>query len=52
MTEALLNEENDMMSKRGLEQDSVQQSFSISVTSKLTKQYFKVMAPLNQVNIL
>ena len=49
MTEALHNEENNMTTRRGLEDGSDHQTFSISVTSKLTKQYFKVMQPLNQV---
>ena len=49
MTEALLKEEENLTSKRGLEQGSDHQTFSISISPKLSKQYAKVMLPLQEV---
>lgn len=49
MTQALKQEESDLTSKRGLEQGSNHQTFSISISSKLSKQYAKVMIPLQEV---
>ncbi len=49
MAQALLKEENDFTARRGLEENSDHQTFSISVSSKLSKQYSKVMAPLYEV---
>ena len=49
MTEALLKEEVDLMAKRGLEQGSDHQTFSINISAKLSKQYAKVMHPLQEV---
>lgn len=49
MAQALLKEENDLSSKRGLEEGSVHQTFSISISGRLSKQYAKVMAPLYEV---
>ncbi len=49
MAQALLKEENDLSSKRGLEEGSDHQTFSISISGRLSKQYAKVMAPLYEV---
>ena len=49
MTEALIKEEEDLSPKRGLEQGSDHQVFSISISSKLSRQYAKVMFPLQEV---
>ena len=48
MTQSLLKEELDLTSRRGLIDDH--QTFSISVMSKLTRQYSKVMQPIYQVS--
>ncbi len=50
MAQALLKEENDLSSKRGLEEGSDHQTFSISISGRLSKQYAKVMAPLYDVS--
>ena len=49
MTEALHNEENSMTAKRGLEKDSDHQTFSISISDRLSRQYAKVMTPIYEV---
>ncbi len=49
MTRALVHEQDDMTAKRGLEPNSNNQTFSISVFSKLTVQYGKVMQPIQDV---
>jgi meckelin len=49
MAQALLKEQNGMTTKRGLEEGSDHQTFSISITNKLSKQYSKVMYPLYEV---
>jgi meckelin len=49
MTMALVHEQEDMTAKRGLEPSSNHQVFSISVFSKLTVQYGKVMQPIRDV---
>lgn len=46
MTEALLSEENNLTARRGLEKDSDQQVYSISISDKLSRQYSKVMIPI------
>lgn len=51
MSEALLKEQNDVTAKRGLEQGSDHQTFSISISDKLSKQYSRVMNPLKEVKI-
>lgn len=48
MTQALIREETDLSSKRGLEPGNDHQTYSISVPAKLTGQYSKVIAPLYQ----
>jgi len=50
MAQALLKEENDLSSKRGLEEGSDHQTFSISISGRLSKQYSKVMSPLYDVS--
>ena len=50
MSEALLKEQNDVTAKRGLEQGSDHQTFSISISDKLSKQYIRVMHPLKEVD--
>ena len=50
MTEALLREQNDITAKRGLENGSDHQTFSISISDKLSKQYARVMHPLKEVS--
>lgn len=52
MTEALVKESNDLTTKRGLENGSNHQTFSIAIPLKLTRQYFKVMRPLYEVRKL
>lgn len=52
MAQALLKEKNDLSAKRGLEEGSDHQTFSISISSRLSKQYSKVMAPLYDVRNL
>ena len=49
MAQALIKEENDLTAKRGLEEGSEQQSFSILISDKLSKQYSKVMGPIYDV---
>jgi meckelin len=49
MTQALLREQSDITAKRGLEQGSNQQNFSIFVSNKLSKQYAKVLKPTFEV---
>ncbi len=46
---SLQKEENDLVAGRGLLPDSKNQVFSISLVSKLRKQYLKVMEPLYEV---
>ncbi|CAF0714886.1 unnamed protein product [Brachionus calyciflorus] len=46
MSKALSREENDITGKRGLGQDSDQQTFAISISSKLSNEYSKVMIPI------
>ena len=52
MANALEKEENNLLTKRGLEEGSDHQSFSISLSNKLSKQYSKVISPLYEVNNL
>jgi meckelin len=49
MIESLAKEAEDLTAKRGLEPNTNHQSFSISVSSKLTQQYGKVINPIYQV---
>ena len=49
MAQALQKEENNLLTKRGLEEGSDSQAFSISLSSKLSKQYSKVISPLYEV---
>ncbi|RNA07664.1 meckelin isoform X1 [Brachionus plicatilis] len=48
MSKALSKEENEETGKRGLGQNSDQQTFSIFISSKLSNEYSKVMIPLFQ----
>ena len=49
MSQALLKEESGLAAKRGLEESSDHQTFSVSVSDKLSKQYSKVMSVLHDV---
>lgn len=49
MSKALAKEENEETGKRGLGQNSDQQTFSILISSKLSNEYSKVMVPIYQV---
>ncbi len=51
MSEALLSENNGVTAKRGLEEGSDHQAFSISISDKLSRQYARVMHPLKDVKI-
>ena len=52
MARALLKEETGFSTKmRGLEEGSDHQTFSISISSKLSKQYTNVMSPLYEVGL-
>ena len=52
MSEALLKEKEDKTAKRGLEEGSDHQTFSISISEKLSRQYARVMHPLKDVKKL
>lgn len=49
MAQALQKEENNLLTKRGLEEGSDHQTFSVSLSNKLSKQYSKVMNPVYEV---
>ena len=49
MSKALAKEENEETGKRGLGQNSDQQTFSIFISNKLSNEYSKVMIPIFQV---
>ena len=51
MTQALIKEELDMTTRRGLEEGSEHQTFSLFMTNRLSRQYAKIMAPLHRVRI-
>ena len=52
MARALLKEETGFSTKmRGLEEGSDHQTFSISISGKLSKQYTNVMSPLYEVTL-
>lgn len=46
MTQALLKEQEDRTTKRGLGQNSDHQTFSILISNKLSSEYTKVMIPI------
>ena len=48
MAEFIAKEEDGITANRGLEQNSDQQTFSILISNKLSKQYGKVILPLHQ----
>jgi meckelin len=52
MTRALIDEQEDRTGRRGLEPGSDRQTFAISVFSKLTVQYGKVMQPIKDVSYI
>ena len=49
MAHALHKEENNLLTKRGLEDNSDHQTYSVSLSSRLSKQYSKVINPLYEV---
>ena len=52
MIQSLMREELGMTARRGLEAGYDQQTFSISLNYKLSKQYSKVIQPVNEVFVL
>ena len=52
MAHALQKEESNLLTKRGLEDDSDHQTYSISLSSRLSKQYSKVINPLYEVTYI
>ena len=51
MSQSLLKEQLDMTTRRGLEEGSEHQTFSLFMTNRL-RQYAKIMAPLHRVSQL